>query len=186
VRDLVAYQPDGWTSQTPPTLQHHSHALVAGSNHRLYLLDAASEVFDGSMWRPLANPTVTRDSGAGVAQGGTILYIGGRGGPLTPLTNVDVLTTVDETWAPSKALAQGRLSPAVALDAFGHVLVMGGGNGSSALSSTEVYDSDWMSAGSLPGARVSGSAVTTPDGQVYFMGGEGGGPALDTVFTYCP
>jgi N-acetylneuraminic acid mutarotase len=186
LQDLWVFDPTQktWSQLQQPLEPHASHQLVTGSDGRLYLIDTQSEVYDEGSWSALADPTHPRDSGAAVARGDTIYYVGGYSG--SAILDVDLLATSSDEWTSGTALpSPGRSSAAGTLDANGNVLVIGGT--AESVTTTEVFDgTQWMAGPTLPYPSYASSAVSTSDGQTYYMGGQGNGVALTNVYTYCP
>jgi N-acetylneuraminic acid mutarotase len=161
--------------------------MATGANHHLYILDSLNEVYDGSAWHTIANPTTQRDGGAAVATGGTIYYLGGRGPGNLAVDAVDVLTVLNDTWAAGPHLLSPTTSAAAALDPNGRVFLMGGVTNGTVVDTTEVLDSgSWAMGDPLPQGKYNASAATTADGNVYFLGGTIAGDASDAVYVHCP
>jgi N-acetylneuraminic acid mutarotase len=82
-------------------------------------------------------------------------------------------------WQSAASMSVKRAAGMMALLQNGHVLVAGGLNNATLLSSAEVYtpsptgQGSWASTGALHAARQSGAAVTLFDGRVLVVGGKG-------------
>jgi len=102
-------------------------------------------------------------------------------GGATPsgVSNTAELYSPDGTFAPAPAMNAGREDAACTTLADGRVLVTGGSDGTSALSSAEVFDPSAGTWTAIPGgmsvARSGHTATLLPWGSVLIAGGEPGG-----------
>jgi hypothetical protein len=87
-------------------------------------------------------------------------------------------------WAITSSLNVARASHTATLLSDGRVLVAGGRNGTSLLSSAELYDpatGQWMVTGSLNTARTAHTATLLPNGKVLIVGGFEGRDDSDSI-----
>lgn len=92
-------------------------------------------------------------------------------------------------WSPTGSMKQGRESHTATLLLDGKVLVVGGSNGGSYLSSVELYNpatGTWSRTGSLPTIRSDHTATLLPNGKVLVAGGVDYGGSLSTAILYDP
>lgn len=103
---------------------------------------------------------------------------------------VEVFDLRTRTWSLARPLQQARSDHAAVALADGRVMVIGGNDATTLLSSVELYDSrtdTWRSAAPLPRARTQHTAVLLRDGRVLVVGGiDSDGGATDTTFLYDP
>src|SRR5687768_14170211 len=81
------------------------------------------------------------------------------------------------TWSATSRLARHRSGHTATLLLSGRVLVAGGFDGATYLSSTELYDPAtgmWTPSGSLATARAAHTATLLPSGNVLVVGGSAG------------
>jgi len=92
-------------------------------------------------------------------------------------------------WSSARTMASPRRNHGATLLPTGKVLVSGGLNGSSSLSSAELYDpvtNSWSSAAPMTSARALHTATRLPSGKVLVTGGYTGSSYLSSVELYDP
>jgi N-acetylneuraminic acid mutarotase len=92
-------------------------------------------------------------------------------------------------WSAASPMSSPRARHTATLLSSGKVLVTGGYNGSTYLSSSEVYDpatNTWSSAGSMASARYFHTATRLPSGKVLITGGTNGSSAVASAEVYDP
>lgn len=174
------YNPDGTFASAPPMKQARTGAscvalqdgrvLVAGGSDGTTSL-ASAEVFDPakSAWTPIDNMEKARyRHTATLLPWGAVLIEGGEGSGTVELyrTN-DTFLTVGQ-------LSTARQDYAVAAISNRRVLIIGGSDGRSALSSIDVFnanDNSISPAGQMLTARTKFGASTLLDGTVLITGG---------------
>jgi N-acetylneuraminic acid mutarotase len=105
------------------------------------------------------------------------------------LMDLQTSTPAAGGWVSTGALAQARNAHVAALLPSGKVLVAGGVNGSSDLSSAEVYNPDthsWTAARSMNTARREFTATALPNGKVLVAGGHSNGSFPNSAEVYDP
>lgn len=115
-----------------------------------------------------------------------------KSGYTTPRLNLEAAAqqAVPHQWQTRPALQQNRSQHSATTLAQGHVLVAGGSDGNTILSSVERYDAStqqWQSLPSLQQARADHRAILLENGQVLVSGGANNtSGALNTVEIYDP
>ena len=129
---------------------------------------------------------------------GKVLVAGGRNSATgtTALASAEVFDPATSTWAATGSMAGARrIHLAVQLGSTGNsttsgkVLVVGGINGTTSLSTAELYSASagtWTAAASLPSARHEGTATVLASGQALVAGGLSGTTVLNTAVRYNP
>src|SRR5262245_30845365 len=101
-----------------------------------------------------------------------------------------VAGTAAQTWTPTGTMTTGRAGHVAVLLQNGKMLVAGGANTLSFLSSAELYDpltGTWTSTGSMTTARVYHTAAVLLDGSVLVTGGfNSSAQALSSAEVYDP
>jgi len=158
--------------------------LVAGGVNSDGILSSA-EVYNPSQgtWTITGSLTVRRYSpGAILLTSGKALVFGGWGGPGKPLSSAEIYNPDTGTWSPTGSMNYPRgsywLSSEVVILPDGRVLVEGGYNGSSIVSSAEIYSPNtgtWSLTGSMNSARTMHTATLLNNGKVLVVGGYAAG-----------
>jgi hypothetical protein len=202
-----------WAATTgpipPPGLRNHTATLLATSNQQLnnkvllvggnngsatlaavYLFDPAQSAFS-----TLASlPSPREGHSATLLPNGKLLVTGGRNGATTLATAVVFDPGVGPgSWSSAGTMTSPRsghtatlLAPGTA--ASGQVLVAGGSNGTSSLSSAELFSgtSTWAATAALPGAVQGHTATLLASGAVLVAGGVSGTTVLSAARLYDP
>jgi hypothetical protein len=129
---------------------------------------------------------------------GKVLVAGGRSSPTgtTGLATAELYDRTTGTWAATGGMTGGRWSAsATLLNASSNgttgskVLVAGGINGTSSLSTAQLYSQtagSWIAAGNLNAARHLHTATLLADGRVLVAGGMNGTATIQTAALYDP
>jgi RHS repeat-associated protein len=129
---------------------------------------------------------------------GKVLVAGGRSSNsgTTGLTTAELYDKTTGTWATTGSMTGGRrlhsmtqLNTSSNSTTSGKVLVAGGINSSTSLSTAELYNATagtWAAAGNLNAARHLQTANLLPDGKVLVCGGMNGTTTLQTAAVYNP
>jgi hypothetical protein len=129
---------------------------------------------------------------------GKMLVAGGRSSNTSTaaLATAELFDPATRTWGSTGSMAGARrIHRAVQLGSTsnpttsGKVLVVGGINGTTSLSSAELYSptaGTWTGAAGLPSARHDGTAILLASGQVLVAGGLSGTTVLNTALRYNP
>lgn len=211
--------PSPWHPAGVLTTARKRHATVTLGDGRVLVIGgrgpdgplASVERYDPATGRwttvaPLATPRV--DHTATVLHNGRVLVVGGAAtaGDGGWLATTELYDPTTERWTPGPPLATARAghtatrisdsavnpNPPRARWVDGEVLVVGGVNGTGALTTAERYDpvkDTWTPAGTLSTVREGHSATPLVNGQVLVAGGAAGGadaPALATAERYDP
>jgi hypothetical protein len=127
-----------------------------------------------------------------------ILATGGRSTPTgtTGLSSAELFDPATNTWAATGSMTGGRflhsataLNPSSNATTGGKVLVAGGINGSSTLSTAQLFSPSagtWVAAASLNAARNGHAAALLADGRVLVAGGSNGSTTLNTAARFDP
>ncbi len=153
-----AYDPasDTWTSLAPlPAPRAGKLAAVAASDGRIYAVGgingvttvATVDAYDPctDTWTPVGSmPTARRFLDAVLSRGGIIYALGGAIGSVgfpgtQELTTVEAYAPSAGTWTEAPPLLAARGALAAAVGRAGRIFAIGGFDGSSALSSVEVF-----------------------------------------------
>jgi hypothetical protein len=116
---------------------------------------------------------------------GTVLLVGGS----EPSAYAEVYNLANGRFTLSAPLTEPRVAAALIRLDGSRVLVLGGWNGTSAISSVELYDATtgvFAPAGHLLVGRAHPAAALLSDGRVLVAGGHDGGSALSTAEIYDP
>ncbi|MDI6050789.1 kelch repeat-containing protein [Flavobacterium sp. XS2P24] len=102
---------------------------------------------------------------------------------------IGTITSSAQTWSPAASMAGSRYAYTATLLSNGKVLVTGGSNGSSELTSSELYDpvtNTWSIVASMTGSRQNHTATLLSNGKVLVTGGYRGFSYLSSCEIYDP
>jgi hypothetical protein len=153
---------------------------IVGANSFETALNSA-ELFDPTtgLWSPAGPMSKGRYiHTATLLVDGKVLLAGGEvaAANAAERTIVDIYDPSSNTWSVTGSLNSARSYHTATLLPNGKVLVTGGLDGSSILSSCELFDpqtNSWSTVAPLPGARYQHSATLLPNGKVLVAGGYG-------------
>lgn len=155
-----------------------------------------SEVFDPATGRSsvIAQTMLGRlNQGLTVAWGGRVVMSGGSewlGDRWNSVANVDVYLPWTHTWIAGAKMRQARSDHGATALLDGRVLVAGGNQNTTVLSSAEIYDvatDRWSEAAPLPVGRTQLSMASLPDGSVLVAGGfDATGAVTTATYVYEP
>jgi hypothetical protein len=142
-----------------------------------YLYNEAS-----AAWTPTEPPSRVRYSPVvTVLSSGDVLMAGGYdghccSGPTGTFNTAELYNRSSNSWTPTDAMAETRISHAATLLTSGKVLVAGGlvRDPAASHSSAEIYDPGkhtWLRTGSMATPRFSHTATRLPSGKVLVIGG---------------
>ena len=135
-----------------------------------------------NQWGPLPSSPTTSGSYNATAAGGKIYLAGPSAVAFDPALG---------TWSTLPALQRPRISPGVAADANGHVLVFGGFDGNGSVALVESFDpatGAWGERAPMPRPTfLFGVAPGCGGSRIFVFGGDAGGfTAAPLVQTYGP
>lgn len=142
-----------------------------------------------AQWDPVAPLPEARYSGALIALGGKLYYVGGSSAGGLKTRTLFIYDIATDSWTVGESLATARHRFG-AVECRGRIYVFGGwGNGGQLLKSGEVYDTAtgrWSAIETLPTGRASVfcGARQDPPGRVYCIGGWTGTQALNQTLEY--
>ena len=129
---------------------------------------------------------------------GKVLAVGGRNSPTgtTGLASAELFDKASGTWSATGSMSGGRWSASATLlgsssngTTSQKVLVAGGINGTTSLTSARLYNQTagtWAAAGTLNAARHLHTATLLADGRVLVCGGMNGSTVLTSAALYNP
>lgn len=161
------------------TLLPNGKVLVAGGyNGSSYPTSVQAFDPDSNIWTTVAPMNTGRQwHTATLLTNGKVLVAGGCSGTTClPVTNaqVQVYDPGANTWTTAASMNTARTYHTATLLPNGKVLVAGGYNGSSSLTSAEVYDpvaNSWTTVASMNAARIYHTATLLTNGKVLAAGG---------------
>jgi large repetitive protein len=174
------------------TLLPNGQVLVAGGetvdcNAFSMVSLSITELFDPATgtWTPTGQLNTERVSHAAtLLPNGRVLVVGGQGSGVTnglgiferPLSSAEEYDPATGEWVSTGSMAVDRYQGTATMLANGLVLVAGGVNFQTKLSSAELFNPSeggtWMSAGLLATGRVDHTATLLTNGQVLVAGGQ--------------
>jgi WD40 repeat protein len=161
------------------TLLKDGRVLVVGGYNATEKWVASAEIYDpvSGAWS-LNQPLYNHGTGhtATLLVDGRVLLVGGCAGDGVPgrSNRTELFDPATNSWADAGILSQSRCGHIAALLTNGRVLVAGGENGESTLSSSEVFDpvtGHWSPTSDLNVARSEAVTVQLRDGRVMVTGG---------------
>ncbi len=166
------------------TLLANGRVLVAGGFIGLISATETAELYDPTTeaWTPTGSLHGPRlGHSATLLPNGKVLVAGGFGedpytGPF-PVATAELYDPTTGVWATTGSMTTERGGQTATLLPSGAVLVAGGRNSSTLLSSAELYDPDtetWMATDSMVVARQSHTATSLLNGMVVVAGGDDG------------
>jgi hypothetical protein len=154
------------------------------------------EIWDGTNWSSVASLNTARSLHTAILlQSGKVLVIGGKDSGGNALASCEIYDPVNDNWTEEGNLIEGRYLHNATLLYSGLVLVSGGYNGTSYLSSSEIWDPAaeyndttnihrWKQAGTMIGSsrgyHVS-VLIPTIKPYVYTFGGYDGSNYLNSI-----
>ena len=161
------------------TLLRDGRVLVIGGYNASDKWVTSAEIYDPvsgawSLNQPLFNHGIGHT--ATLLVDGRVLVVGGCAGDGMPgrTNRTELFNPVTNSWSDAGVLSQSRCGHVAALLTNGRVLVAGGENGESTLSTAAVFDpvtGQWSQTGELNVARSEAVAVQLRDGRVMVTGG---------------
>jgi N-acetylneuraminic acid mutarotase len=181
------------------TLMHNGRVMVAGGLGAGDLTVATSATYNPKTgnWVQVGSLNEARNMHtATLLKNNMILATGGLyQGPCEPDCIYEIRATAElynhmtDSWVFTGSMSDARSQHTATTLRDGRVLVTGGNNFASTLSSTEIYDpatGTFTPTGSMNGARYAHTATLLSSGKVLVAGGYDGNVALDTAEIYDP
>jgi N-acetylneuraminic acid mutarotase len=175
--------------QHTASLLGNGEVLVAGGNDINGTCSCTTFVSSADLYNPATNiftATGTLNVAryahtATVLQDGTVLVVGGFGGPTSTLqsgggvlASAEIYNPAAGTWTVTSSMTTARMSHTASLLPSGEVLVSGGTTGSATTATAEVFNpgtGTWTPVASMSTPRQSHGAVTLANGTVLVVGG---------------
>ena len=189
---LYAPASDTWSTTVPlPYLRsYHTATLLKDGNVLFSALwwrpdrPLPMEVYNpaSGIWSTAASMPLGRyGHTATLLRDGKVLFAGGYTSHSwsAPTAAVAVYDPASDTWSETTPMASARAEHTATLLNNGQVLVTGGYNGRSYLSSAEAYNPEtgtWSTAAPMASARAEHTATLLNNGQVLVLGGANGSP----------
>jgi N-acetylneuraminic acid mutarotase len=207
-RDILAtdeiYDPAAGTWTPAPSMPNgrSQHSATRLNDGRVLVVGGFGAENSAVLWNPATNAwapaapmgTARIRQTATLLQDGKVLIVGGTnsGSGQTAggyLSSAETYDAGSNTWTPAGEMASPRGGHTATLLPDGHVLVVGGNNGSSTLASVEDYDPGtglWTEDSPMSVARWLHTTTLLPGGQAIVLGGADGGTALSSAERFNP
>ncbi len=175
--------------QHTASLLGNGEVLVAGGNDINGTCSCTTFVSSADLYNPATNIFTATGAlnvaryahTATVLQDGTVLVVGGFGGPTSTLqsggaalASAEIYNPATGTWALTGSMTTARMNHTASLLPSGDVLVSGGTTGSATTATAEVFNpgtGTWTPAASMSTQRQSHRAITLANGTVLAVGG---------------
>ncbi len=177
-----------WSMARYMSVSRHSHSATFLTNGKVLVSSghgsaalSSSELYDPATdaWRTITSAPLARYSfGSVLLPTGKVLFVGGYDSvSYSSAAHVydPVQGALQGEWTSSDAMAPGRYGYSATLLPNGKVLVAGGQNTFTALSSAQLYEpttGTWVATGSLSSERTGHTATLLPNGKVLVTGGK--------------